>query len=833
MEKRMGSSSRDKARINFSRRALIKGGIALVAGGTLLGVFAPDILKLLSNANHSTAKTTTTGSSIESTLTTTTTKETPIVSTSESATSGSASPQKFMNRVANILQAHGITKRGFVDYGGFDIASTVFPNVQTAVQTYAKYGFLVFPFIDISEGTSNIAHVISQAMPYLKQVGGGVLGPTYYWGYETQFYGNIVQSNPNDQEFKYDPTTQTFQPALAFGTYPGVMIDSPALLPYFRQAYEQIAAALPDGYDDLIAISGDPLADHPINYGNSGGANMNSYVRFVNSNFYSAQVTNGVHSDGSLCVLWSLVGKSPIYVSVELSILSNNPIVPPLSMYNDIQTYHSGGQLSSPPTGFGGYLGKANETLEAGILSFLASQARIAPFDRTDVPLQYIQMDQNFNSTPKIILSTGTDYSLFMATGGDVGTPWLNYANPDDNESNNPPVHGGYGVATAATVLNYFLSIYPAFMHLQLGDVDTDPSQIVPQSTATPWGKYSSIIDKMGDYSGGFFGYENGQNVLFLSSGFSPKMHYVPGLVGHTFGLNSGDTFSDYFQHYGEYVKSLDDFKVVVGWPSNPNDQNSLSQWVSNDGTLILLANFHQPGDKSFPSTLAGVSIAAGGGELGTVQIPDHPLLTPYTSSDINSAYSSATTIGSSTRTVLDPSNVTTIIGDSKYGPSMWIHKVGNGEVIVLPQTYYGEGLTLNSQGQGDCFASGLTFLLLNAIAYGEGLPSGGVYMQQNGSPKFQWRTSWANPLDLNQEGSFSNFIITVCGLKRGRKIVLLSNLKTSPLNPGIGLSKAYFNFGTSGNATDLITGNSLPIGSSDFLTEFNIPAQDWTVFLL
>lgn len=829
----MGSSTEDKPAPRSSRRVFIKWGIAVVSGATLIGVFAPGILKLLSNPVSKTTETTTSESASRLVKSTTPARTTSRTSSSKEATSQNKSPEEFANRVARILHAHGVTKRGFVDYGGFDVTSVAFPSLQSGVQTYAKYGFLLFPFIDVSEGPNNIAQNMSQALPYLKQFGGGVLGPTYFWGYETQFYGNLAQNNPNDQEFRYDLATRSFKPALAFGSYPGVVIDSSALLPYFQEVYSEIAAGLPGSYDDLVGISGDPLADHPINYGNSGGVNMNSYVRFANSLFYSAQVTNELHSDGSLCALWPLVGKRPDYISSGLSVTEGNPIVPPLSMYDDIQAHHSGGQLSSPPTGYGGYLGKSNETLEAGILAFLASKAKITPFDRTDVPLQYWQMDSSFNSAPKIVLTNLNDYGLFMASGGDVGTPWFNFANPGDNESNNPQVYGGYGVATAATVLNYFLSVYPAFMHLQLGDIDTDPNWLMSQAVSTPWAKYSDTINKMGDYGGGFFGYENGQKVLLLMSRFNPNTHCIPGLVGHTFGWNSNAPLSNYFQQYGEYVESLADFKVIVGWPSDFGDQSSVTNWVSNGGTLILLANFHQPGDETFPSELAGVSVAAGGGMLGTVQMPDHPLLSPYVASDINLAYSSATTISPSTRTILDPSNVTTIIGDPKYGPSMWIHNVGSGKVVVLPLTYYGDGLDLNGQGEADCFASGLTFLILNAIEHGQGLETGGVYMQQGGSPKFRWRTSWANPLNANQEGSFSNFMMTVCGQQGGKKIVLFSNMQASPVNPGIGLSKSFFNFGTSGNAVDLNTGVTLPIGSSDFLTDFSVPAEDWTVFSL
>lgn len=816
-------------RKRFSRRDVIKGAIVLVVGGAVVGVLSPNIARFLLGLKKPTATETASDTTTQSTTTTTFPS-----TTSKRTTSQSPSDQHFANRIANILKEHGITKRGFVDYGGFDLTSSVFPNVENAVQTYAKYGFIVFPYIDISNGPTSIGADISRTLPYLKAAGGGILGPTYYWGYETQFYGNVVQNSPNDQEFKYDSTTNSFQPSLAFGAYPGVVIDSPSLPPYFQQAYEQITSVLPSGYADLIGISGDPLADHPVNYGNTGGVNLNSYVRFANSSFYSAQVTNGLHdSDGSSCALWPLVGGSPNYVSAGLSIVQHNPIIPSVSMYDDIQTYHSGGQLSAPPTGYGGYLGKANEALEAGILDFFGSKSKISPFDRTDIPLQYLQLDQSFESMPKVILSNLAEYTLFMASGGEIGTPWLNFCNPDDNESNNPPVYGGYGVATADTVLNYFLSVYPSFMHLQLGDVDTDPSQLASQALATPWSKYSNIINKMGDYAGGFFGYENGQKILFLNPGFSPNMHYIPGLVAHTFGWDSGDTLPNYFQQYGEYAKSLSDFSVIVGWPSDPGDKSSVMQWVNNGGTLILLADFHLPGYQIFLGDIAGVSVENGGGGLGTVQIPNHPLLAPYSASAIDAAYAAATTVGSSTRTILDTSKVTTIMGDPKYGPSMWIRKVGSGQVIVLPLTYYGEGLSGNSSGLGDCFASGLTFLLLNAVTYGQGLPTGAVYMQQSGIPKFEWRTRWANNLDSNQEGSFSNFIMTICGLKNGKKLLLCSNSKKSPLNPGIGLSKSFFNFETSGSAVDLNTGNTLDIGTSDVLTEFSVPAQDWTVLLL
>ncbi|MDG7001160.1 MAG: hypothetical protein JRN15_18855, partial [Nitrososphaerota archaeon] len=282
------------------------------------------------------------------------------------------------------------------------------------------------------------------------------------------------------------------------------------------------------------------------------------------------------------------------------------------------------------------------------------------------------------------------------------------------------------------------------------------------------------------------------------------------------------------------YGYSLSKFKAIVGFPADTASQSAVAQWVKDGGTLILLANFHQPAtDPSFPTDLAGVSISAGGGGPGVVQIPNHPLLLPYSASDVDSAYSSATTIGSSKRTVLDSTNVTVVMGDPTYGPFLWTNKVGNGQVIVLPLTYYGEGLSGNNQGSGDCFASGLTFLLLNAIQYAQGLGTGAVYMQQDGKAKFQWRTNWANPLDSNQEGSFSNFIMTICGLKNGQKIALFSNLRTSPINPGIGLSKSFFNFGTTGSAVDLNTGNHLQIGGSDVLTEFEVPARDWTVLAL
>ena len=818
------STNSSRSSFNISRRLLLKAGISLVAIGGAIVLLGPAVLKPPQDSKSSTTKTTSASNTTKAT-----TSSKPSETTTSSTTAGV--PPKYANRVANILQAHGITKRGFVDYGGFDITSSAFPSVQDAVQTYAKYGFLVFPYIDISDGPSMIAQNMSNVLPYLKQAGGGILGPTYYWGYETQYYGNLAQDNPNDQEFEYNQNTQSFEPALAFSSYPGVMIDSPALIPYFQQAYQQIASALPDGYDDLIGISGDPLADHPVNYGNSGGVNMNSYVRFVNSAFYLEQVTNGLHSDGSNCALWPLVGRQPNYASAGLNVVANNPIIPPLSMYQDIVTYHSGGQLQTPPTGYSGYLGYSNTLLEAAILAFLASKSSVAPFDRTDIPSEYMTMDPGFDAAPKIMLSNLTDYSGFLASGGDMGTPWFNWSNPGDNSSN---PSGGYAVATPSTVLNYFLLTWPACMHLQLGDVDTDPTQIIAQASATPWAKYSSIISKMGNYNGGFFGYENGQNVLFLNAGFDSTVDYIPSLVGHTFGWDSRLSLDSYIQQYGEYGidSSLSKFKVIIGsFDSDSSGNNAIAQWVNNGGTQIILWNAHQPG--TIPGSVAGVSVAAVGGGLGVVQSSGHSLLAPYSDSDINAAFAQAsTTVGASTRTILDAANVTAIVGDPIFGPSMWIQKVGKGQIIVLPQTYYGESIFSANNG-GDGLASGLTYLLLNAIAFGEGLGTGAVYLQQNGQPKYQWRTDWANPLDSNQEGSFSNFMMTVCGLKSGQKIVLYSNSRTSPLNPGIGLSKSFFGFGTSGNATDLNTGNSLSIGTSDIVTEFNIPAQDWTVLLL
>ena len=136
----------------------------------MIAVFGREISNLLSGPTSGTTTNPTTPAG-------TTSSTTSNRSTSSPNTDTGAS-QRFANRIANILQAHGVTKRGFVDYGGFDISSSTFPSIQNAVETYAKYGFLVFPYIDISEGPQNIAQSISQAIPFLKQVGGGVLGPT-------------------------------------------------------------------------------------------------------------------------------------------------------------------------------------------------------------------------------------------------------------------------------------------------------------------------------------------------------------------------------------------------------------------------------------------------------------------------------------------------------------------------------------------------------------------------------------------------------------------------------------------------------------------------------
>jgi hypothetical protein len=582
--------------------------------------------------------------------------------------------------------------------------------------------------------------------------------------------------------------TGTLSAALGEGTTPGVVIDSPGMLPTFKQVYSQIHSGVSGGLGNYLATADWILADHPVQYGNvanfgktgaSAGHNMNTYTRFVNSEWYTSQVnSSGNHTaDGTPCQIYFLVGRAPDFVSSGLSIVVGNPIVPSLLQASDVDVYHKIGQIGNITDGFRMYIAQANGELELGVWQYLNSFT--PSFMRTAIPYNVIQTVPPFISAKKELLG----FNYLQTTGGTTGiADWFNYCNPSDNSSN---PGGGFGNATSATVLNYFLTILPFYSHLPFAEVDTDPYELQTQSTATSWGHFGGLIGNM-PYLGGWYGYEqDAVRVLTVDHNYgNPQTWSALGTICHQWGTDSYSSLSGW---------NLSNFHVIVGIPSREQDSTYatdlalIETYVSDGGTLIVYTN------SEVPSSLSGI-----GSTAVAISYP-HPILAPYAESDLNAAFPSG------------------------YG---YINDYGAGKVITLYANYYGDGFgvgdTVASDGETDSLSSGLAYLTLNAILWAAGQPTPAIYL-----PKYVQRTSWAAPLNESGEGGFSGVGINICGQGDGQMLVWLSNANTSTANLQVSLSSAFYNLPASWIARNT-NGGSIIQGTGDLVINQILPIQDW-----
>jgi len=455
--------------------------------------------------------------------------------------------------INQILAHYGINTKSFVIYNDPLDGGGTGPFVSWAalLQYYYSQGFRIYACIDCSNALSYYTGLYSAC-----QAAGIVMtAPLYPWGYETAFVFNTNSYNtlpdPNEQEYYLQGTQQSnglvgtsppfvatdpfaLVPALAFRTFPGMCIDSPALLAAALAFYGQLNSAI--GLQNMIGISGALESDHPVNYngaqGAMGGNNMNEYARFVSSSLglYLKDVNaSGLHVDGTQCALWPLkvMGTTPNFSGAATVSASGNwpnitysgGIIPTVAMALDIYNYHHytstpGGATTGQSSSYGQYGGASNALLEERIFQYFQS---INPYSfwRTAIPTQilvnYVPNWTNYVTYQGT--SSVTDAIAFMQQyPGQIMLPFFNYSNPDDNSSNfltgtgdipDPCVAGstasaGYGVASPATVLYFFnnwipeLANYTPFM-----EVDNAPCAMESQSTATEWGvlgpQYASI----------------------------------------------------------------------------------------------------------------------------------------------------------------------------------------------------------------------------------------------------------------------------------------------------------------------------------------------------
>lgn len=427
--------------------------------------------------------------------------------------------------IDQILSHHGLGTQGFVIYGdpADGYGPSPFASWTAALQYYYSQGFRIYPCQDASNPLSFYTDLYAAC----KAAGILMTAPYYLWGYETQFEmntnGYMTLPDPDEQEYYLQgmstsggstATTKpplyppySLIPALAFKTYPGMVIDAPALLTAFQKFYDQLDSSI--GLANLVGTSGALESDHPVNYngaqGAMGGNNMNAYVRYVNSPFglYQKDVASGNHvSDGTPCALYSLVGGTPNY--------TGSAIIPPIAMAVDVYNYHHytdrpGGTVTGQSSSFGQYGGAANALLEEGIFKYFQLKSPYS-FWRTAIPTSILNAfvpDWASYVTIQGTSSPAAALAFMKQYPGQLMVPYFNYANCDDNSSNYvsgtadvgcPSKPGslpvtGYGVATPATVLAFFNNWIPQLAaYTPLMDADTEPDTMQSQSAATAWG---------------------------------------------------------------------------------------------------------------------------------------------------------------------------------------------------------------------------------------------------------------------------------------------------------------------------------------------------------
>lgn len=117
-------------------------------------------------------------------------------------------------------------------------------------------------------------------------------------------------------------------------------------------------------------------------------------------------------------------------LAFQVATINSPPYKPSVALATDLNTYH---RVSS----FRTYCAIANANIEYNTWEYMNS---ITPaFMRTAMPWAAITETPMANAPLESIGNIGLIYSGFQNTGGATGTPWFNFANPDD-DSTNPSV---------------------------------------------------------------------------------------------------------------------------------------------------------------------------------------------------------------------------------------------------------------------------------------------------------------------------------------------------------------------------------------------------------
>jgi hypothetical protein len=744
----------------------------------------------------------------------------------------------YVTYLGKIWQAHNITNYFFMDYGSsllqttqnYTGGSTTQDILKTMQDIFIPLGFRADPWQAEPplSGTSIIGQdVIDQRIPEIQaaqQVQGGyaVGAPIWGWGYDPIGWGyDLSQQYPYYTDYMYTvisgtPELQVASSCPSCGpTYPSIAADNVTLiLGAFQTAYSNLNSYV--GNQNLPFVSGWVLADHGYSVdnivGNPAGHNINSYIRFTATTWYTSSVnSSGNHIvDNSPCLLWSLKG---------MSVPQTTNYIPSIQQAQDVNKYHKG--TTSNPQGYDYYMGLSVLQIEYGILQILLQANNNLAFDRTAFPMLFLKQFAPFIQNPELFYVVNNGNIMQDGFNAVSSVPWLNLNNPQDNSSN---PGGGYGGATNATVLNYMLNIVPYYSNNQLLlEVDTAPQNMnfsSIQANTPAFIHFGNLVSKM-SYVGGWYGYEtNSIPLLHIDHYYTIPQNFTGlGIVASRVGIDSYTPIP---------FSSLSQFKVIFGLPNSndPNYANDIAlieKYVQNGGNLVVYYD-PQAGWSSNLNALFGCGYGGTTKASLVISQPSHPILQPYASSDLIAGLTGGARYSTIAVTNV-ASTVQPIVSDTNNSLYLWVNNYGSGKVVVLPLQYYGDGFSTGNQNYSDALSSGKAYLTLNAILWASGNKTPAIYL-----PKYVQRTAWATPLNSNGEGGYSGVGIHICGIPNGKKLVWISNNNTSSVQIQFNLSSNFFNILNSGSVVDLNTGQTISTGSGDIQLSFNAPAQDWTL---
>jgi hypothetical protein len=743
-----------------------------------------------------------------------------------------------MTYLGRVWKAHNITTYFWIDYGSsllqttqnYTGGSSTQDILKTMQDIFIPLGFRADPWQAEPplSGTSIIGQdVIDQRIPEVQAAqqapGGYAVGaPIWGWGYDPIGFGyDLSQQYPYYTDYMYVvvngvPQLQVASACPTCGpTYPSIAADNVSIiLGAFQTAYNNLNSYIT--LNNLPFVSGWVLADHGYSVdnivGNPAGHNINSYIRFTATSWYTSSVSStGTHlKDGTPCLLWSLRG-TPVP--------QTSNYIPSVSQAQDVNNYHKG--TAANPGGYDYYMGLSVLQIEYGILQILLKNNNNLAFDRTAFPTLFLERFTPFLQNPALFELVNNGNTMQDGFGAFNSVPWLNLNNPQDNSSN---PGGGYGGATNSTVLNFMLNIVPYFSNNQmLMEVDTAPQNMTLSyiQTNTPaFVHFGNLVSKM-SYVGGWYGYEtNSIPLLHIDHYYNIPQNFTGlGIVASRAGIDSYAPIP---------YSSLSPFKAILGLPSGTdsnyaNDIAMIQSYVQNGGNLIVYYD-PQAGWGSNLNALFGCGYGGTTKASLVISQPSHPILQPYASSDLIAGLTGGARYSTIAVTNV-ASTVQPIVSDSNNSLYLWVNNYGSGKVVVLPLQYYGDGFSTGAQNYSDGLASGKAYLTLNAILWATGNKTPSIYL-----PKYVQRTAWAAPLASNGEGTYSGVGIHICGSPGTQKLIWISNNNTSSVPIQVNFSSSYFDILNLGVVNDLNTGQSISTGSGDVQLNFSAPAQDWTL---